>query len=155
DREREIEIFEPREYWSIVATLATPAGESFEARLAGENGRKIGRLDVGNATEAKAFREALERAKFAVAKIEARPGRRNPQPPFTTSTLQQEASRKLGFSAQRTMQVAQRLYEGVQVGSETVGLITYMRTDGVQMADEAIAGIREMVRGEFGGRYLP
>src|SRR5262249_19232073 len=90
-----------------------------------------------------------------VATIEAKPARRNPPPPFTTSTLQQEASRKLGFAPAHTMRIAQRLYEGVDIGGETVGLITYMRTDGVQIADEAIAATRRVIGADYGDRYLP
>jgi DNA topoisomerase-1 len=155
DRELEIERFVPREYWSLVATLATPRGETFEARLVGADGKKIQRLDIGSGAEAEAFRQALETAQYSVAEIEAKPARRNPQPPFTTSTLQQEASRKLGFAPAHTMRLAQRLYEGVEVGGETVGVITYMRTDGVQIADEAISAVRKLIGGEFGERYVP
>src|SRR5712691_9039689 len=155
DRELEIETFVAREYWSLVATLATPRGDSFEARLVGADGKKIQRLDIGSGAEAEAFKKALESAAFAVATVEAKPARRNPQPPFTTSTLQQEASRKLGFAPAHTMRVAQRLYEGVDIGGEAVGLITYMRTDGVQIDGEAIAAARHMIGADFGKDYVP
>src|SRR5499427_1572714 len=155
DREFEIERFVPREYWSLVATLATPRGDSFEARLIGADGNKIGRLDVGSGAEAEAFKAALEAASFLVASVEAKPAKRHPQPPFTTSTLQQEASRKLGFAPAHTMRLAQRLYEGTDIGGETVGLITYMRTDGVQIADEAVTAIRKMIGSDYGQRYVP
>ncbi|PSC02798.1 type I DNA topoisomerase [Alsobacter soli] len=155
DREREIETFVAREYWSLIATLATPANALFEARLVGADGRKITRLDIGKGEEAEAFKRDLEAARFTVASVEAKPAKRHPYPPFTTSTLQQEASRKLGMAPARTMQVAQRLYEGVDIGGETVGLITYMRTDGVDMAPEAIASARRTIEKEYGGRYLP
>jgi len=155
DRELEIEKFVPREYWSLVAKLATPRGESFEARLVGADGRRIQRLDIGAGAEAEAFKQALETARFQVASVEAKPARRFPPPPFTTSTLQQEASRKLGFAPAHTMRIAQRLYEGADIGGDTVGLITYMRTDGVQMAEEAIAAIRALIAGDFGRDYLP
>jgi len=155
DREREIETFVPREYWSLVALLATGEGATFEARLVGADGKKIARLDIGNGEEAEAFRKALETAAFRVTAVEAKPAKRHPQPPFTTSTLQQEASRKLGFAPARTMQIAQRLYEGVEIGGELVGLITYMRTDGVDMAPEAIAGARRVIAKEFGDAYVP
>jgi DNA topoisomerase-1 len=155
DRELEIERFVAREYWSIVALLKTPAGAPFEARLVGADGEKIARLDVGTAREAEAFRAALDAATFRVGHIEAKPGKRHPFPPFTTSTLQQEASRKLGLSPAVTMRIAQRLYEGVNVEGETVGLITYMRTDGVDMAPEAVSRIRRMIETEHGKRYLP
>ena len=155
DRELEIEKFVAREYWSLVATLATPRQETFEARLVGADGQKIQRLDIGTGAEAEAFKQALETAAFSVASIEAKPGRRNPPPPFTTSTLQQEASRKLGFAPAHTMRIAQRLYEGVDIDGETVGLITYMRTDGVQIAPEAITATRKLIGGDYGNRYLP
>jgi len=155
DRELEIEKFVPREYWSLSAILATPRAETFEARLVGADGQKIQRLDVGTAAEAEAFKRDLESASFTVAAVEARPAKRNPYPPFTTSTLQQEASRKLGFAPAHTMRLAQRLYEGAEIDGETVGLITYMRTDGVQMADEAIAAIRRLIGGDYGARYVP
>lgn len=155
DREREIETFVAREYWSLIALLATGAGATFEARLVGADGKKITRLDIGKGEEAEAFRKALETAAFRVTAVEAKPAKRHPQPPFTTSTLQQEASRKLGFAPARTMQLAQRLYEGVEIGGETVGLITYMRTDGVDMAPEAVAGARRVIAKEFGDAYVP
>ena len=144
DRELEIEKFVRQEYWSIVATLATPRNETFEARLVGADGKKLQRLDIGSGAEAEAFKRALETAAFTVASVEAKPVKRHPQPPFTTSTLQQEASRKLGFAPAHTMRVAQRLYEGVDIGGETVGLITYMRTDGVadrRRSDPAVRGV--------------
>ena len=155
DREREIEAFRAREYWSLVATLATASGQTFEARLVGADGKKIARLDIGNAEEAKAFKAALETALFTVSEVEAKPVKRHPQPPFQTSTLQQEASRKLGLAPARTMQLAQRLYEGVDIGGETVGLITYMRTDGVDMDGSAIAAARRVIGKEFGEKYVP
>uniref|UniRef100_A0A9E8CQL0 DNA topoisomerase 1 n=1 Tax=Bosea sp. NBC_00436 TaxID=2969620 RepID=A0A9E8CQL0_9HYPH len=155
DREREIEAFRAREYWSLVATLATASGQTFEARLVGADGKKIARLDIGNEEEAKAFKAALETALFTVSEVEAKPVKRHPQPPFQTSTLQQEASRKLGLAPARTMQLAQRLYEGVDIGGETVGLITYMRTDGVDMDGSAIAAARNVIGKEFGAKYVP
>ncbi|CAM5766893.1 DNA topoisomerase 1 [Labrys miyagiensis] len=155
DRELEIERFVAREYWSLVATLATPRGDLFEARLVGADGKKIQRLDVGTEKEAMAFRAALEAGRYVVVSVEAKPARRNPFPPFTTSTLQQEASRKLGLSPNRTMQIAQRLYEGVNVNGEQVGLITYMRTDGVDMAPEAIAAVRNLIGKSYAPSYLP
>ena len=155
DREREIEAFRAREYWTMTAQLATLRGHQFEARLVGADGKKINRLDVGTADEAHAFKAALEAATFEVASIEAKPVRRHPSPPFQTSALQQEASRKLGFAPARTMQLAQRLYEGVEIGGETVGLITYMRTDGVDMDGSAIAAARSVIGKEFGAGYVP
>lgn len=155
EREYEIETFKPREYWSLVATLATESGGVFDARLVGADGRRIQRLDVGTGAEADAFRRDLELATFRVAAVEAKPAKRHPQPPFTTSTLQQEASRKLGLAPAQTMRVAQRLYEGVDIGGETVGIITYMRTDGVDMAPEAIQDARAVIGREFGDAYVP
>ncbi len=155
DRELEIEKFVAREYWSLVATLATPRGDTFEARLVGADGQKIQRLDIGSGAEAEAFKQALETAAFTVTLVDSKPARRNPYPPFTTSTLQQEASRKLGFAPAHTMRVAQRLYEGIDLGGETVGLITYMRTDGVDMADEALREIRSVIDTDYGARYVP
>jgi DNA topoisomerase-1 len=155
DRENEIERFVAQDYWQAAVQLATPRNESFVARLAALDGRKLHKLDIDSQEQADAIRELLEAAEFRVRSVEARPTRRNPAPPFTTSTLQQAASSQLGFAAARTMQVAQRLYEGLDIGGETVGLITYMRTDGVQMAGEAIEAARAEIRRAFGGRYLP
>ena len=155
DRELEIEKFVRREYWSLIATLATPRDETFEARLVGADGKKLQRLDIGSGADAEAFKRALETAAFTVAAVEAKPVKRHPQPPFTTSTLQQEASRKLGFAPAHTMRVAQRLYEGVDVGGETLGLITYMRTDGVQIAGEAVSAARRVIEADYGAKYVP
>src|SRR5690349_8093230 len=120
DRELEIEKFVPREYWSLIATLATPRNESFEARLVGADGKKIQRLDIGSGAEAEQFKRDLDSATFTVNSVEAKPARRNPYPPFMTSTLQQEASRKYGFAPAHTMRLAQRLYEGIDLDGETV-----------------------------------
>ncbi|VFU11077.1 DNA topoisomerase 1 (fragment) [Methylocella tundrae] len=155
DRELEIESFVAREYWSIVAHLKTQAGAPFTARLVGADGKKLTRLDIGAGPEAEAFKAALENAAFKVAEVEAKPAKRHPYAPFTTSTLQQEASRKLGFAPARTMQLAQRLYEGADIDGETVGLITYMRTDGVDLAPEAITSARSVIAREFGDAYVP
>ena len=155
DRELEIEKFVAKEYWSIVAKLATPRGESFEARLVGADGQKLQRLDIGTGVQANDLKNALESATFTVAAVEAKPARRNPPPPFTTSTMQQEASRKLGFAPAIAMRLAQRLYEGVEIDGETTGLITYMRTDGIDLAPEAIADIRAMLGKNYGKEYVP
>jgi DNA topoisomerase-1 len=155
DRELEIEQFVSREYWSIVAHLKTQANDPFSARLVGADGQRISRLDIGSGAEAEAFKTALETAKFTVRSVESKPVRRHPYPPFTTSTLQQEASRKLGLAPARTMQIAQRLYEGVDIGDGAVGLITYMRTDGVDLAPEAVAGARRVIAKDFGENYVP
>jgi DNA topoisomerase-1 len=155
DRELEIEKFVAREYWSILAHLGTKADAPFTARLVGADGKKINRLDVGSGAEAEAFKTALESAAFTVETVEAKPVKRHPYPPFTTSTLQQEASRKLGLAPARTMQIAQRLYEGVDVGDGAAGLITYMRTDGVDLAPEAVASARKVIAKDFGDAYVP
>ena len=155
DRELEIEKFVPREYWSLVATLITPRGDSFEARLVGADGKKIQRLDIGSGAEAEDLKKAIEAANFTVLTVEAKPARRNPQAPFTTSTLQQEASRKLGFAPAHTMRIAQRLYEGIDIGGETTGLITYMRTDGVQIDPSAITQARKVIGDDYGKAYVP
>src|ERR1700710_2777934 len=133
DREVEIEAFRAQEYWSIDADLMTAAG-GFNARLTQINGEKLDRLSLKTEAEASAAVAAINAQTFAIDSVEAKPVKRNPSPPFITSTLQQEASRKLGFGAKRTMQIAQHLYEGTDLGGETVGLITYMRTDGITLA---------------------
>jgi DNA topoisomerase I len=155
DREAEIEIFRAREYWSIEALFLTPGGAPFTARLTHLDGKRLDQFDLNNETLALAAKAAVEAGDFTVGSVERKRVKRNPPPPFTTSTLQQEASRKLGFGAQQTMRLAQGLYEGVEIDGETTGLITYMRTDGVQMAGEAIASIRDHVTGSFGPNYLP
>ncbi|MEW6769442.1 MAG: type I DNA topoisomerase [Pseudomonadota bacterium] len=155
DRELEIEKFIPKEYWSLLATLATPRGDTFEARLVGADGKKLQRLDIGTGAEAEDFKQAIEAATFKVTNVEAKPARRNPQSPFTTSTLQQEASRKLGFAPAHTMRIAQRLYEGIDIGGETTGLITYMRTDGVSIDPSAITQARKVIGEDYGNAYVP
>jgi DNA topoisomerase-1 len=153
DRELEIEAFRTQEYWTVEADVAA-GSDPFVARLVKHEGRRLGRLDL-DADGAVAAKAAVEQGAFTVSAVEKKPGRRMPPPPFTTSTLQQEASRKLGFSAQRTMQAAQKLYEGVDIGGETVGLITYMRTDGVQSAPEALDEARQVIAGLYGPEYVP
>ncbi|MFM9847434.1 MAG: type I DNA topoisomerase, partial [Hyphomicrobiaceae bacterium] len=155
DREAEIEAFKTDEYWTIEALLATAKGEDVRARLNAIAGKRLDKLDIKDGASANAIKAAIEKGDFRVTSVEKKAVRRNPYAPFTTSTLQQEASRKLGFSARQTMQVAQRLYEGVDIGGETVGLITYMRTDGVQIAPEAISEIRRKLERDFGKRYVP
>ncbi|MCV0397014.1 MAG: type I DNA topoisomerase [Rhizobiaceae bacterium] len=155
DRENEIDRFVREEYWQIAAKLATPRKDDFEARLTGFDGKKLQKLDIKTAEQADDIKAMLERSQFRVLSVEAKPTRRNPAPPFTTSTLQQAASSRLGFSASRTMQIAQRLYEGIDLAGETVGLITYMRTDGVQMVPEALDAARAEIGKGFGEKYLP
>src|SRR6266700_3475554 len=156
EREAEIEAFRPREYWTIEVEFQTEAGERFTARLSHLDGKKLDRFDLDSEAKARAAAAAILAAgSFSVASVEHREVRRNPFPPFTTSTLQQEASRKLGFGASRTMRIAQRLYEGIDLDGDTVGLITYMRTDGVAIAAEAVAAARGLIGSEFGPRYVP
>jgi DNA topoisomerase-1 len=154
DREAEIEAFRTDEYWSIEATMATPKGEEFPARLQAIAGTALKKLDIKDGASATAIKAAIEKGDFKVTSVEKRPVKRNPYAPFMTSTLQMDASRKLGFSAKQTMQVAQRLYEGVDIGGETVGLITYMRTDGVTIVPEAINSIRGLIAREYSQRYV-
>jgi DNA topoisomerase I len=146
DREREIEIFRPQEYWSVAATFEKD-GQRFTARLAQLDGKKIDRLTIGTKSDADAAKAMLEAGHFTVASVETKPFGRNPPPPFTTSTLQQEAARKLGFAASHTMRVAQALYEQ--------GLITYMRTDGVDMAPEAVSAARRAIASRYDAGYVP
>ncbi len=155
ERESEIENFVSREYWTIEGVFAKDSGETLTASLTHLDGRKLEKFDLPDEAAARVAVAAAEARTYSVAAIERRQVRRHPAPPFVTSTLQQEASRKLGFSASHTMRVAQKLYEGVSIGGETVGLITYMRTDGVQMSAEAIAACRRVIDAEFGSRYVP
>jgi len=154
DREIEIERFRTQEYWTVEADVSA-GSDPFLARMVKHEGKKLGKFDLPNSETAGAAKAAVEAATFKVVSVEKKPARRTPPPPFTTSTLQQEASRKLGFSAQRTMQAAQKLYEGVDIGGETVGLITYMRTDGVQSSPEALVETREVIAGRYGKEYVP
>ncbi|MBB5372378.1 type I DNA topoisomerase [Acidocella aromatica] len=155
EREAEIEVFKAREYWTVEAVLLTPTGAPYPAKLTHFQGKKLDQFDLNNETAARAAEAAVRAGAFSVSSVEKKRTRRNPPPPFITSTLQQEASRKLGLSSQQTMRLAQQLYEGVDMGGDTVGLITYMRTDGVQLAKEAVQAIRGQIKSEFGESYLP
>lgn len=156
EREAEIEAFKPQEYWSLESTLRTDKQEAVIANLSLWQDKKITRLSIGSETEAKAAESDIKTAHpYTVQSIEKKAVKRNPAPPFITSTLQQEASRKLGFSVTRTMQTAQRLYEGTSMGGETVGLITYMRTDGTNISNEALGSIRGLIGQQYGDKYLP
>jgi DNA topoisomerase-1 len=157
EREEEIEAFEPREYWTIEAQAGRER-EAFRARLweyAGQKVEQFSLVDEGSAKEAERRIEAAAQGVLHVTKVEKKQRRRNPSAPFTTSTLQQEAVRKLGFSANRAMRVAQQLYEGVDIGGGSVGLITYMRTDSVSLAGEAVAELREVIANRFGADKVP
>lgn len=147
EREMEIEAFTAREYWSVAATLATPRGQTFDARLVSLGGKKLDRFDIPNGTEAELAVQAITSRDLSVASVEAKPASRNPSAPFMTSTLQQEASRKFGFGARQTMSTAQRLYEA--------GYITYMRTDGIDMAPEAVVAARDEIAARYGKEYVP
>jgi DNA topoisomerase-1 len=155
NREAEIEKFVSREYWSIKAALKPQSENAFTARLVSVDGEKLDKFAIPDENSAKALESALNSADFTVSDLQKKPQKRNPMPPFTTSTLQQEASRKLGFSSQQTMRVAQQLYEGVSIEGETQGLITYMRTDAVQMSPEGISACRAAIGAGFDPRYLP
>ncbi len=146
EREHEIELFKPDEYWSVLAKLQHD-GTAFDARLVKFDGKKLDKLTLGNEGDAMAARAAVEQGRFTVEEVETKPLKRNPAPPFTTSTMQQEAARKLGFSASHTMRLAQSLYEA--------GAITYMRTDGVQMDGGAIAALRDAIGDRYDADYLP
>ncbi|MEO5578139.1 MAG: type I DNA topoisomerase [Sphingomicrobium sp.] len=146
DREREIELFKSQEYWSVAATFESD-GTPFTARLVALDGTKLDRLSIGDKGSADAAKKVIEDGRFTVASVETKPLTRNPPPPFTTSTLQQEAARKLGFAASHTMRIAQSLYED--------GLITYMRTDGVQMAGEAISAARRAIADRYDAGFVP
>ncbi len=155
DRELEIEAFKRQEYWTIEGTFATPGGQEFSASLQAIAGQKIAKLDIKDEASARAIEQTLKNSRVSVDSVESKPAKRHPYAPFRTSTLQQEASRKLGFSSAKTMQVAQRLYEGVDIDGDTVGLITYMRTDGVDIAPEGIAAARNAILKAYGEPYLP
>jgi len=155
ERESEIEAFLTDEFWSVDTDFTTTDGGNLSARLTHLDGQKLDKLSLGTEAQAIAARQRIEAANWQVSAIETKRVKRRPSPPFTTSTLQQEGSRKLGFSASRTMQIAQKLYEGVNLGSETTGLITYMRTDGVQMSFEAIGQIREAIQQTIGADFVP
>ena len=153
EREREIKAFEKKEYWTIDANLAGPKPPAFDARFLGKGEEKI---EVTNGEDAEKIRAALENANWLVRTVDRKERRRNATPPFTTSKLQQDSSRKLRFSVKRTMMIAQRLYEGVELGEEgLVGLITYMRTDSVRVSNEALAEVREYIKSQYGDQYLP
>ncbi len=155
DRELEIEKFKAEEYWTVGADMATAAKEAFTARLTHLDGKKLEKFDLNDATKAERAAAIVRSGTFRVATVEKKTKQRRPYPPFTTSTLQQDASRRLYFSARQTMDIAQKLYEGVEIDGETTGLITYMRTDGVQMDGDAITSVRSLIGERYGKKYLP
>lgn len=155
DRESEIEAFKAEEYWTIDANMKSEKNEAFLARLVSIDGKKLGKFGLPSESVALPAKQTLESAQFEINSVVSKPQKRRPQPPFVTSTLQMDASRKLGFTASRTMQVAQKLYEGLSLGSETAGLITYMRTDGVTIVPEAVAQARQVIKDRYGANYHP
>lgn len=154
-RENEIEAFNTQEYWSLISDVLNTQSQGYQARLTHLFGKKLDKLDIKTEAAAREAAQAILERQFTVKSVEKKQVKRNPAPPFTTSTLQQEASRKLGFSANRTMQVAQKLYEGVAIAGELTGLITYMRTDSVFISAEATKDIRAYIGQTFGDKYLP
>jgi DNA topoisomerase I len=154
EREAEIEAFRPQEYWTVDADVRTNAG-GFGARLTHLDSKKLDKLALGSEGDAKRAVDMIRAQAFRIGSVESKPVKRHPAPPFITSTLQMEASRKLGFNAKHTMRIAQQLYEGVDIGGDTVGLITYMRTDGLDVAPEAISEARHVIGHQYGKRYLP
>src|ERR1700749_3888096 len=155
EREAEIEVFKSQEYWTVDVLFGTAKRQTLKARLTHLDGRRLDKFDLPNQERAEQAKREIERRAFAVSSIDRRQVRRNPPPPFITSTLQQEASRKLGLGAATAMRIAQRLYEGVDIGGDTVGLITYMRTDGVQLAPEAVGQTRRLIETKYGKSYVP
>lgn len=155
DREAEIEKFIAQEYWSVLGLFGTAAGKDFETRLTHLSGKKLEKITLGSEEDAKTALAAIQAQTYDISKVERKQTKRNPTAPFTTSTLQQEASRKLRFGSKRTMQLAQRLYEGISLDGETVGLITYMRTDSVTVAQEALDTTRVHIEKAYGKDYLP
>ena len=155
ERESEIERFQSDEYWDVEGQFETSSGKLLKASLTHLDGEKLRKLSLGSEAQAQEAVAKITSQSWHVSDIKTKRVQRHPAPPFTTSTLQQEASRKLGFSATRTMQIAQKLYEGLSVGAESTGLITYMRTDGVQMSMEAVHALRGQITQQYGDDYLP
>lgn len=155
ERELEIEQFKPIEYWSVTADLKNKDDQPFQARIYSENGKRFAEHDIGDEKTAHRIRDAVKKGDLKIAKVAAKSVQRRPYAPFATSTMQMDAARKLGFAARQTMQVAQKLYEGIDLGGETVGLITYMRTDGVQIIPEAIEQARQVIGKDYGDKYVP
>ena len=155
EREIEIEKFNIEEYWSITSIFSKDDKQQFTAKLSVLDNNKLAKMDLKNEKETNLALEKIRNSSFNITKISTKRVRRNPMPPFTTSTLQQEASNKLGFGASRTMRIAQKLYEGINIGSETTGLITYMRTDGVQLSTQAIDELRSEITNLHGKEYIP
>jgi len=155
EREDEIERFKTQEYWDIGLDMLNSKGDQFTATLSVVDGKKLDKFSIANEESAGKIVNRLKGQDFKVLSIQKKQQKRNPSAPFITSSLQQEASRKLGFGAKKTMQIAQKLYEGIDIGGETVGLITYIRTDGVTLSSEAVDAIRSLIQDKYGSKYLP
>ena len=155
ERESEIEKFTKREFWSLEAVFKSKEGKTFPATLTHFQNKKLSKFDITSSEQANSINKEVSGKEFYISSVEKKQTKRNPYPPFITSTLQQEASRKLGFGAKKTMQIAQKLYEGIDLSGSTVGLITYMRTDGTYLAQEAVSSTREFIKDHYGSRYLP
>lgn len=155
EREDEIERFQIQEYWNIILNVLNKNKEPFLATLTHINGQKLEKFTITNKSAAHDLVKKIRTKNFYVASLDKKQQKRQPQPPFITSSLQQEAARKLGFTAKKTMQIAQKLYEGLDIGKDTIGLITYMRTDGITLASEAVDQVRALIHKNFGDKYLP
>ena len=155
EREHEIELFKPEEFWTIEAIFKNKENKDIKTKLNIFNSKKVEKFSFKNEQITKSVIEEINKQTFSVTSIESRPFKRNPYAPFRTSTMQQDASRKLGFGASRTMQIAQRLYQGIDIDGETVGLITYMRTDGTDISTDAILDCRNYIKEKIGNNYLP
>lgn len=155
EREAEIELFRSREYWQVNARLENMQGVSYPARLTHLHGRKLDKFDLADAAAAESAAQQIRDSSLHIARLVEKQAKRHPAPPFTTSTLQQEASRKLHFGTAKTMRIAQKLYEGASIGGESAGLITYMRTDSTSLSGEAVSAARALIAQRFGADYLP
>ena len=155
ERENEIELFKPEEYWSIQSFFKNKENKDLKSKITLFKSEKVNKFFFKNESQTKSAVDEIKKHNYKITQIEKKPYKRNPYAPFTTSTMQQEASKKLGFGASRTMQVAQRLYQGFEIDGETIGLITYMRTDGTQISNEALQSCRSYIENEIGKNYLP
>jgi len=155
ERENEIELFKPEEYWSIQSFFKNKENKDLKTKITLFKSEKVNKFFFKNENQTKDAVQEIKKYNYKITQIEKKPYKRNPYAPFTTSTMQQEASKKLGFSASRTMQVAQRLYQGFDINGETIGLITYMRTDGTQISNEALQSCRSFIENKVGKNYLP
>merc|ERR1712127_1070868 len=155
EREKEIELFNPKEYWTLTSDFTNTDNKNFISKLSLYENNKIERFTFKSKEEINRAINVINRSKFKIKDVNTKVFKRNPLAPFTTSTLQQTASGKFGFGASRTMQIAQRLYQGIDIDGETTGLITYMRTDGTQISKEAIVDFRNLIENDFGKEYPP